>query len=182
MGRDVKWSPGKIKLLFYQPGVLRSHVNGNILRILRLSSNEKDAIRDVKVFFSRFIARGHSHFTLQPLFLKAIENARKFMATSHAQRNARKMQKLDEARKRLYFHVEYHPLNPTTHQIQQAFHDYVLHPPGEDPIYEKTNGFGCLIPITSLIIANDRAKNLGDLFTYRDVSKKLGPPVSFYMN
>ena len=166
----------------HPPGVLRSHINGNILRIMRLSSDENDAIKDIKKFFNRFLARGHSYYTLQPLFLRAIASARKFMAKSHTQRLAEKKQKLEEASSRLYFHVEYHPQNPSAHQIQQSFHDNFLHPPGEKHVNEIENGNRCKIPISSLIIANHRAKNLGDLFTYRDISKKHGPPVSTYMN
>ena len=32
----------------HPPGVLRSHITGNILRILRLNSDERDAIEDIK--------------------------------------------------------------------------------------------------------------------------------------
>ena len=151
------------------------------MRILRLNSEEKDALRDVKQFFARFVARGHSHSTLKPLFLKAIASARRLIAKSECQRSAEKQRKLEEARRRLYFHMEYHPQNPPARQIQQAFSKHFLHPPGEKHINEVENGNGWKIPIDSLIIANHRAKNLGDLFTYRDISKKHGPPVSSYL-
>ena len=91
---------------------------------------------------------------------------------------AEKRRSNEAAKRRLYLHVEYHPNNPSAHVIQQAFHEEFLNPLGEKHINEMDNGFGAEIPIDSLIIANHRAKNLGDLFSYRDIAKQNGPPAS----
>ena len=58
----------------HPPGVLMSHVNGNILRIFRLNSYEKDILEDVLTFFRRFIAHVHSSEMLKHIFQKAIKN------------------------------------------------------------------------------------------------------------
>ena len=90
-----------------------SHINGNILRIFRLNSDEREMTEDVMTFFRRFIQRGHSSEMLKPIFDKAIANARKFMATSQQKRNENKLQQIENACRRLYLHVEFHLQNPT---------------------------------------------------------------------
>ena len=100
------------------------------------------------------------------------------MATSLAERNKMKEDKKEAARRRLYLHVEYHPQNPPAQVIQQLFNETVLHPPGKEALNEMEGSFGHNIPIDAMIIANHRAPNLGDTFSYRDISKRKGPPVS----
>ena len=165
----------------HPPGVLTSHVYGNILRIFRLNSNEKDVIQDSVTFFRRFLERGHNCDILKPLFLKAITNARKFLNTSNEARATLKLQQAEEARRRLYLHIEYHPQNPPPHQIQQIFNDTMLNPPGKMKLNELDAGLGELVPIDAMIIANHRAKNLGDMLSYRDISNRNGPPASSYL-
>ena len=116
-----------------------------------------------------------------PLFLKAISNARKFIATSDKERRKMKEAKHKEATRRLYLHLEYHPQNPPASQIQQLFSETVLRPPGKEPLNKLKGGFGYNIPIDAMIIANHRAPNLGDKFSYRDISKRTGPPVSSFL-
>ena len=165
----------------HPPGVLAGHIFGNILRIFRLNSDEEDIIQDTTEFYRRFTRRGHTHVTLKPLFIKAIANARKYMTTSQAERNKLKEDKKEASRRRLYLHVEYHPQNPTPSEIQQHFSETVLNPPGKEPLNQIKGCFGHDIPIDAMIIANHRAPNLGDTFTYRDISKRKGPPVSNYL-
>ena len=161
-------------------GVLTGHICGNVLRIFRLNSDECDIIEDSVNFYNRFLSRGHKRDTIKPLFLKAIDNARKFIATSDGQRAAIKLQKLEMARRRLYLHIEHHPQNPPSNEIQQLFTELVLRPPGETPLNEMDNGDGWKIPIDAMIIASHRAPNLGDMLTYRDISSRPGPPVSSF--
>ena len=165
----------------HPPGVLTGHIFGNLLRIFRLNSYEDDIIKDTLNFYDRFLARGHKRDVLTPLFLKGIANARKYMATSKATRDRMKREKQEAASRRLYLHLEYHPQNPASHEIQQLFDSIVLHPPGETPLNEVAAGLGGeTVPIDALTIAYHRAPNLGDKFSYRDISKRIGPPVSSF--
>ena len=164
----------------HPPGVLPGHIFGNILRIFRLNSDEEDIIRDTMEFFNRFTRRGHERDVLIPLFLKAIQKARIFIAKSDGQRASEKERKKKEASRRLYLHLKFHPQNPTSNQIQQLFHETVLHPPGKKQLNEINAGHGFKVPIDAMIIAYNRAPNLGDKFSYRDISKRNGPPVSSY--
>jgi len=165
----------------HPPGVLTGHVYGNVLRIFRLNSYEQDTVDDTTDFYRRFLARGHKCDALKPIFLGAIQNARKFLATSKKQRADAKFAKHDAAQRRLYLHLEFHPQNPSSAKIQQLFNDTVLNPPGKKQLNEVDGGFGHKVPIDAMTIAYHRAPNLGDMFSYRDISKRNGPPVSSYM-
>ena len=44
----------------HPPGVLTSHVFGNILRVFRLNSDKEDVIQDSVTFFHGFLERGHN--------------------------------------------------------------------------------------------------------------------------
>ena len=66
----------------HPPGVLTGHIFGSILRIFRLNLDEQDMINDSINFFCRFLKRGHSSEIIKPLFLKAVLNAKKCLATS----------------------------------------------------------------------------------------------------
>ena len=40
---------------------------------------------------------------------------------------------------------------------------------------------GAKVPVDAMMIANHRAKNLGDIFSIRNIEKKSGPLVSSYL-
>ncbi|KAL7538735.1 hypothetical protein ACHAXR_010425 [Thalassiosira sp. AJA248-18] len=67
---------------------------------------------------------------------------------------------------------DFHPRNPTSTQIQQLFHETVLHPPGKKQLNEKDAGYCFKVPIGAMIIAYHRAPNLGDKFSYRNISNR----------
>ena len=81
---------------------------------------------DTIQFIRQFKLRGHHLDSLKPLFLKAIENAKAFIAKSDGQHKADKEVKAEAARRRLYLHIEYHDQNPSPHQIEQLFSELVL--------------------------------------------------------
>ena len=107
------------------------HIFGNVLRIFRLSTDEKDVIDDVRRFYNRFKLRGHPEDEIRPIFLKAIANARKYIAKSKVQREAEASKKRVESLRRLYFHLEFHPEHPKGPQIQQIFRETMFCPPGK---------------------------------------------------
>ena len=53
----------------------------------------------------------------------------------------------------------------------------MLQPPGKDRLNE-IEVFGEVVPIDEMIIAYHQAKNLGDIFFYRDISRKTRPPTN----
>ena len=61
------------------------------------------------------------------------------------------------------------------------FNETMLNPLGKKKLNELDAGLGELVPIDAMIIANHRAKNLGDMLSYRDISNRNGPPASSYL-
>ena len=118
---------------------------------------------------------------LQPIFIKAISNARAYIATSDAQRSLRLRAKNKAAEQRLYLHVEFHDEHPAGHVLQRLFQETLFYPPGGVPLNEIEAFSGSPIPIDAMVIANHRARNIGDIFSYRDISKHVGPPTSSFI-
>jgi hypothetical protein len=151
-------------------------VCGNVLRIFCLNSDEEDIVSDTVQFFRRFGLRRHQSGSLNSLFLKAIKNTKTFIAKSDKQHEASKKEKAESAKRRLYLHIEYHDQNSSPHQIQQLFSELVLLPQGKTSLNKMDSGHdGATIPIDAKIIANHRAPHLGDMFSYRDIGRKLNP-------
>ena len=121
--------------------------------------------------------RGHSPHNLLPLFKRAAINAEKFIATSEEERQAQRDTKLEQSRRRVYFHREYHPQGPASREIQRLFESLVLNPAHCTPFTDL--GYGNL-PVEAMVVANHRSQNLGDLFSYRRIDKRDGPPVSSF--
>ena len=131
-------------------------------------------------FFRRLRQRGYPPSFLIPQFEKALVKAAQITACSEAQRVAKKRAKLEISRRRVYFHVDWHPQGPRTREIQQHFESRVLNPPGKTPFNRLGSG-GSDIPLDAMIIANHRTQNLGDKFSYRKLQKRDGPSVSSLM-
>lgn len=164
----------------HPPGVTIGHIMGEVLRIHRLCSYEHDVTNRVCTFFGRLLRRGHNASDLIPKFIKALDNARQFLRTSKADRDARKAAKAEEARRRVYFHRTYHPQGPTSREIQRLFEEEILRPLGRKP-FQELLGRGREIPVDAMIVANHRAPNLGNYFSYRKLSNRNGPPVSSFL-
>jgi len=161
----------------HPPGITPGHVNGEVLRIHRLCSDEDDIIERCRVFFRRQLDRGHKAETLIPLFRKAVTNAHKFLAKSQEQCDREKLAKLEASRRRVYFHVTFHPQGPKARDIQHLFDIHVLNPPDETPFNELGGG----TPLDAMIVANHRAPNLGNMLSYRKIENRIGPPVSSFI-
>ncbi len=56
-------------------GVLSGLVFGNVLRIHQLCSDEKDVMKELKLFFCRLLDQGYQSSQLTPLFQQAMDNA-----------------------------------------------------------------------------------------------------------
>ena len=161
----------------HPPGVTAGHIFGEILRINRLCSAQDDILERTRTFFRRLRSRGHQPQQILPIFIKAIANAKKYIATSDAERQQIFNRKEEEARRRAYFHVEYHPNSPKAFEIQKLFEDIILRPPGETPFNELGVG-GSDIPLDAMVVAYHRPLNLENLFSYRKIDKRDGPSVS----
>ena len=92
----------------HPPGVLNSHICGNILRIFRLNSDEIVITADVINISYRFLRLGRISDSLKLLFLNSISNAREFIVRSDGQHKSTKTATAEAVRRILYLHTEYH--------------------------------------------------------------------------
>ena len=165
----------------HPPGVLTGLVLGQVLRIFQLCSNEQVANKELRLFYKRLINRGYKHKGLLPLFEKGIINATSYMATSQDARDARKKAKIGKLDERVFFHLPFHPQNPTSTFVQRLWRDYIFSPSGEKTLIELKNHFGARIPTKRLIVAYHRNPNIANLLSYRILSKRTGLKASSFI-
>ena len=102
------------------------------------------------------------------------------MASSEEYKDQQKQLNSELAKRQAYFHIDWHPQNPSAQEIQQLFSSTVLTPPGKTPFNQLGPGKQD-IPLDALVIANHRTPNLGDYFSYRKLSTRDGPSISSFM-
>ncbi len=161
----------------HPPGCVKGHIYGETLRINRLCSAQEDITNRVVTFFRRLRHRGYSPSFLIPQFKKALDNAAKYKASSNAMREAQKKQNLEQSRRQVYFHLDWHPQQPNTQDLQHHFENCVLRPPGRKHFNQLLPG-NQEIPLEAMVVAYHRTHNIGDLFSYRNIENRNGPSVS----
>lgn len=157
----------------HPPGLLPGMVFGTIFRVYTLCSDPADRFVRTQAFFRRLRARGWSSGHLMPVFLKAIERAATYTGPSID----------NEANEPfLIFHLQFHPNDPSSRHIQQAWRDTVSEPRNQVPLCDivapksrkKTN-------IRRMILAYSRPMNLGNQLSHRRLDRHQGPPVSSFL-
>eukprot|EP00956_Cyclotella_meneghiniana_P010187 scaffold14066_cov40-Cyclotella_meneghiniana.AAC.4 len=136
-------------------GVFTGLISGQVLRIK-----------------PRLLARGHIPCNLNPLFKRAEENAQEYLAKSPAEHEEARKLKQAEAQQQIYFHLQYHPEDPPSREVQKLWRDYVSHPADDLPLIEKRNVMGEKVGIRKLIVAYSRPPNLRNRFSVRDIHSR----------
>lgn len=156
----------------HPPGLLPGIVHSTLFRIFTLCSNNDDRILRTRLFFKRLVARGYKSKDIKPLFHRAISRARQYhgpMDKTMASNN-------------VYLHLPYHPNDPESYKIQQAWRNTVATPPYQMPLSnmknpktkEKCN-------IDRMVIAYRRPMNLGNLLSHRNIEDTpMAPSISSY--
>ena len=164
----------------HPPGVLKGLIAGAILRILRLTTNPHTRKKHVKVFYTRLVARGYTPSHIRPIFDTYL---RKYMTTAQAQQPAAPPRTTDDC---AFLHVPYHPLDPSSKEIQAAFRKHLLkeNPPNPylvTPLPKLCNGKGHKLGINRLIVAYHRPRNIGNFLTPRHVDRLPGLSASAFL-
>ena len=81
------------------------------------------------LFYKRLIARGHSPDTILPLLARADENARDRVAYKKTMDVIEKTQ-VKSDNDMLFFHLPFHPSNPSSSHIQKHWRDIIATPKG----------------------------------------------------
>ena len=161
-------------------GVFTGLIFGQVLRTRRLCTHSEDADSSIRDFMNRMLARGHKQESLAPLFIKANENAKAFLSRTPEEREYMKQQKSKNAHNQLFLHLQYHPDDPSTRDIQKLWQDLVLQPKGETPLPDMENADGVPVGVNKLIVAYSRPLNLKNRFSVRDIHGR-GRPASEYL-
>ena len=133
----------------------------------------------MKEFYAILLVRGYKFDLLIPGFAKGITGACAFIKRGSVRRCARDKDK--DTTGRVFFHLTYHLRDPTSKSLQGLWHQHLLHPPWEPPLWRLKNKHKIPIGIKSVCVAYSRPKNLGNIFTYRKIDRLDGPPVSSYL-
>jgi hypothetical protein len=157
----------------HPPGVLLGLVHGNVRRIYTLCSDPQDRIARTKQMFQHLLARGYKPDALLPIFTKAIKKA-----TGTHTPTAPVTEDLTSP---VFLHLTYHPGDPPSSAIQQAWKETVSHPPNKTPLVDLRNYQRQKSNMSRLTVAYSRPHNLGNLLSYRKLSTN-GPPASSYMS
>ena len=161
---------------------------GEILRISYLCSQEEDTTANLRKFYRRLCACGHSEKTLTDLFNLGLKNAEEYMAMSPLQRQQLKDEKREASKRRVYLKIPFHPSDPQRRLLQKMWRNLVSNPPGGLPLNQLNtfnlsgDGEKAKVPIDQLIIAYQRAPNLGNLLSYCNIAKRKGLAVSSYLD
>eukprot|EP00956_Cyclotella_meneghiniana_P014218 scaffold21239_cov59-Cyclotella_meneghiniana.AAC.1 len=123
-------------------GVFTGLIFGQVLRTRRLCTHVEDAESSINEFFERMLARGHKQESLAPLFIKANENAKAFLSRTPEERERLKQQKQTDSHNQVFLHLQYHPDDPSTREIQQLWQELVLQLKGETPLPDMQNSDG----------------------------------------
>jgi hypothetical protein len=163
-------------------GVLKGLVYGSITRIYRLTSDRNVCKDNLNDLFLRLKARGHKSDQLLPLFKDALLRLRTRQLQAETQADATLEEKEETEEKRVFFHLQYHPMDPPSNHIQQLFRDELLLPRGSHvPLSGIPNHKNARIGTNRLIVCYHRPPNLGNLMSPRVLTAEHGPPVSAYL-
>ena len=157
----------------HPPGLLPGIVHSRLFRIFTLCSDHDDRVLRTRVFFKRLQARGYKSDQIKSLFYKAITRAEQYSGPTNSTRNDHTS---------VIFHLPFHPNDPPSYKIQQAWRDNIASPRYHMPLpnmrnpktREKCN-------IERMIIAYRRPMNIGNLLSHRNLNTNpTAPPVSSY--
>ena len=158
----------------HPPGVTTGTIYGMVHRIMTLCSDRSDQLKRIRQFVLHMRARGHHEGAILPI----VNNAISKMTARLEHQNQPSKQPDDDPKKRLFFHLTFHPDNPPSTAIQQAWKTKVSKPPFSRRLKDVRNHEGKRIGLERLTVAYHRSHNLGNLLSYRDLRKRNGPSVS----
>jgi hypothetical protein len=116
----------------HPPGLLSGMVHGMLHRIHTLCTEDEDKrCRTIQIFQHQKV-RGYSPTTLHPLFIDAITQVIIHITNPPAPRDTN-----NEMRKSMIFRISYHPKNPPSSALQNAWHTRVAAPPTTHPLQES---------------------------------------------
>jgi hypothetical protein len=158
----------------HPPGMLFGVIAGTIYRARSLCSDPTDADCKILAFWRHLVARGYNKTTLQPLFTKAL-----LSVVPYLERPPPALPTAEPDRLWL-FKLRYHPQDPSSADIRQAWDSTVANPPFSKPLHRIDVAYKPLGP-RRFLVCYKRPPNLGNLLSYRKIKPTSGPPVSSFL-
>ena len=140
----------------HPPGILKGLIYGMVLRIRRLTSNDKLVTEHILDLFRRLRQRGYSLATLKPLFVAAMQRTEGEL-------------KLKTKKKLLFLHLPFHPNDPPASSWRSIFAETIGRPPGRLPLSQLQGrlGYRRTFGDFRFIVAYSRQPTLGNLLSPR---------------
>jgi hypothetical protein len=156
---------------------LKGLIHGMVYRTIRLTSKKEDQATELQNLVRRLTARGYGQSFLTEIINKTfhrINSPPDSMTTTTTD---------NEKYDRCIFHTYFHPNDPKSSAIQQAFSEEVLHPKKMwKALPNLLNHRKARLRVNRLIIAYHRTSNLGNLLSPRIIRNEDGPRVSSYLD
>ena len=152
----------------HPPGVLKGLIVGRIKQIRHLTSRLEDQSQQVTRMFHRLLARGHTHHAIRPIFDSALADLQRPRTRAAGPSP-------------LFLHVEFHPHDVSSQQIQQTYKSTMLRLPPTAPTPSALvvyNHMNAPLDISRLIVAYSRPRNLGNILAPRRFRVPPGMSVS----
>jgi hypothetical protein len=139
-----------------------------------LCSKQKDADSKIHEFFHRLLARGHTQESSE-------DNAKAYLARSKEEYVALRKKKWEDSHNQIFFHLQFHPEDPPSREIQKLWQELISNPAGEIPLEETVNLEGEKVGISKLVVAYSRPLNLKNWFSVLDIHHGRGRNASEYL-
>jgi len=122
----------------HPPGILKGLIAGTLLRIIWLMSDPIIHKKHMSNFYARLIARGYTPGVLNKIFDTYL---RRYLTETPVPTTA------PRSKECVYLHLPYHPLDPSSQDIQALFCEHLfkenLHNPyTSTPLYHLSNSRG----------------------------------------
>jgi hypothetical protein len=137
----------------HPPGALTGLVFGQILQIFQLCLRDENINSELSAFHHHLLDHGYKATNIIPLLIKGIDNANHYLSLTEAQQEEAKKARTGRADKRVFFHLPFHPQNPSSGVIQCLLQDLILSPPGEECLNLLKNWSNYPVPVKKLIVA-----------------------------
>ena len=159
----------------HAPGVLNGLISGCTDRIYSLCSDDTERKRHISTFYHRLLRHGYQPHDLLAKFASAHQLARGKKKPSVADLPLEENQRDDTT---IFFHSAYHPNNPSSALLQDAWRQTILEPPNQHILPHLNNLEDRPINLRRMIIAYRRPRNIGNLLSARNLHLSPGPQVS----
>ncbi|CAJ1951530.1 unnamed protein product [Cylindrotheca closterium] len=165
----------------HPPGVLRGMIKGMIYRFKTLCTLESDQKKHILQFYRHLVQRGYKPDGLTTIFNEAVAQV---YGSSITPPPPGALQPPAPSLHPLFFHLQYHPSDPPSHDIQRIWRRTLFRPAGSRPLSDLDSSHRRgKIGIDRMIVCYSRAPNLENLVSSkRNLEFVDGPTVSSFFD